>query len=531
MLIWLIIVPVIAAALIGLLKAPGRATALVSAAFTLIMGVWAFIQTTFFPEVDINCWSTVGDKELWFSLESPLSRIMLLLSVIVTFAAILGMKAPDKNAERSWAISSLLLSTGAIGAFVSDNIISFYAFHELALIPTFVMIGFYGRGNRRTVAWTATVYLGLASMVLLAGLLMLCSEMRSYTFSGIRMAVESGVVPSACLVPGLLLAGFGTLVSLFPFHAWAAPAYASAPTPIAMLHAGVLKKFGLYGLFTLAYVMGPVCKDFFGCWNNLLLVLLLGNVLWVGYVTVAQTRLDDMLGNSSVMHMGYIFLAFAVYVASNGNNELAIKGAAMLMLAHGLTIALLFLLTGQIESQTRTLELDSMGGLASRLPGLGFMFALAGLASIGLPLLANFAGEFTVFVSCFSGWQPGAAAATTGCDALSSIYNWLEGGLTGIWLIGPVFGWVFDGITATLNAISGWFGGLGAVQIATLFALWGLVISAIYMLRAFRRVFEGNVGLASERATGLTAADKCSAIFLAFFIVLFGVAPFLIFIS
>lgn len=524
MLIWLIIVPVIAAALIGLLKAPGRATALVSATFTLIMGVWAFISSTFCPEFCSDCWSTIGDNELWFTLELPLSRIMLLLSVIVTFAAILGMKAPDKDAERSWAVSSLLLSTGAIGAFLSDNIISFYAFHELALIPTFVMIGFYGRGDRRTVAWTATVYLGLASMVLLAGLLLLCNELRAYTFTGMFMAIKHGAVPTSGLIPGLLLAGFGTLVSLFPFHAWAAPAYASAPTPIAMLHAGVLKKFGLYGLFTLAWLMGPICKEFFGSWNNLLLVLLLGNVLWVGYVTVAQTRLDDMLGHSSVMHMGYIFLAFAAFVASGGSNELALKGAALLMLAHGLTIALLFLLNGQVESQTRTLELDSMGGLGRKLPCLGFLFGLAGLASIGLPLLANFAGEFTVFVSCFEGWQPGATAATVGSDALGAIISWLEG----LWIIGPVFGWIFAGIGCVISTISGWFGGLGSVQIATVFALWGLVISAIYMLRAFRRVFEGNVGLASERATGLSSADKWSAGFLAFFIVLFGIMPYIV---
>ena len=116
-----------------------------------------------------------------------------------------------------------------------------------------------------------------------------------------------------------------------------------------------------------------------------------------------------------------------------------------------------------------------------------------------------------------------------GCDILSCIYNWFEGWMTAIWLIGPVFGWIFDAISGTLNSISGWFGGLGPVQLATVFALWGLVLSAIYMLRAFRRVFEGNVGLASERATSLSCADKCAAAFLAFFIVLFGVAPFIIF--
>ena len=487
MLIWLILVPVIAAACIGLLKAPGRITAMLSAIISLVLGVCAILA----PECCQSCLSTLCGSPLQLTLALPLSKIMVLLSILVTFAAVAGMKAPNADAERSWAISALLISTGAIGAFMSDNIIAFYGFHELALIPTFIMIGCYGRGDRRHIAWTATIYLGVASMVLLAGLLILCAEMHAWSFSVMAACVKAGLMPTnTCVIAALLLVGFGTLVSLFPFHTWAAPAYASAPTPVAMLHAGVLKKFGLYGLFTLAWVFGSKCQELFGCWNNCLLVLLLGNVLWVGYVTISQSRLDTMLGNSSVMHMGYIFLAFAAYIACNGNNELAFQGAALLMLAHGLTIALLFLLTGQIESQTRTLELDSMGGLATKLPALGFLFGLAGMASIGLPLLANFVGEFSIFVSCFAGWQP----AAVNCDC------WLAG-------------------------VANFFGGLGPVQLATLGALWGLVISAIYMLRAFFRIFEGPVGVTSARATKLTVLDIVAACFLAAFIVLFGIVP------
>ena len=487
MLIWLILVPVIAAACIGLLKAPGRLTAMLSAAISLILGVLAVLA----PECCRECLSSTCGTPLQLTLALPLSKIMVLLSILVTFGAVAGMKAPNADAERSWAISALLISTGAIGAFMSDNIIAFYGFHELALIPTFIMIGCYGRGDRRHIAWAATIYLGLASMVLLAGLLLLCAEMHAWSFTAMAASVQAGIMPaSTCTIAALLIVGFGALVSLFPFHTWAAPAYACAPAPIAMLHAGVLKKFGLYGLFTLAYIFGNKCEALFGCWNNWLLVMLLGNVLWVGYVTISQTRLDLMLGNSSVMHMGYIFLAFAAYVACNGNNELAIQGAALLMLAHGLTIALLFLLTGQVEAQTRTLELDSMGGLGTKLPALGFLFGLAGMASIGLPLLANFVGEFTVFVSCFAGWQPAAST----CDC---------------WL----------------GSVANFFGGLGPVQLATIGALWGLVISAIYMLRAFRNIFEGPVGTASERATGLTKLDIVAACFLAVFIVLFGICP------
>ncbi len=500
MLIWLILIPVIAAALIGLLRTPGRATALASATATLILGAWAICSFSCDPIAAQEAWSTLGGIDLQFTLGAPLSRIMLLLAILVTFAAILGLKAPNADADRSWSISALLLSAGAIGAFMSDNIISFYAFHELALIPTFVMIGYYGRGDRRTIAWTATVYLGLASMVLLAGLLLLCMEMGAWSFSGIAQAVRMGIVPThGCLIGGLLLLGFGTLVSLFPFHSWAGPAYASAPTPIAMLHAGVLKKFGLYGLFMIAGIFGTASTTLFGCWNDLLLLCLLGNVLWVGYVTVAQTRLDDMLGNSSVMHMGYIFLAFAAFVASGSTNGLALQGATILMLAHGLTIAMLFLLTGQIEAQTKTLELGSLGGLARKLPALGFLFGLAGLASIGLPLLANFPGEFTIFVACFEQGIPAAVAdSVAACGGFAS---------------------------CLLGTVGQWLGGISTVQVALIFALWGLVIGAIYMLRAFRRIFEGDISLASERATRLTVADLISAAFLAAFIVLFGICP------
>ena len=500
MLIWLIIVPVVASMLIGFLRTPGRATALLSAAITLVLGVAAVVAHHVCGEA--SCLSEFCGLKTQFAFVSMMSAPMLLLTVVVTFAAVLGMRAPSVEAERSWAISTLLISAGAMGAFLSNNVLAFYAFHELALIPTFVMIGYYGRGERRTIAWRATVYLGLASMVLLVGLLLLCMQMGTASFDVMARRVQMGaMLATPCLVGGLLLLGFGGLVSLFPFHSWAAPAYASAPTPVAMLHAGVLKKFGLYGLFLVGWMFGPMVGQVFGCWNNVLLALLLGNVLWVGYVTVSQSRLDTMLGNSSVMHMGYIFLAFAALVGSGGLNILAMQGAALLMLAHGLSIAMLFLLAGQVETQTGTLEIHALGGLAQRLPRLGFLFGLAGMASIGLPLLANFAGEFTVFMSCFLGWAPAAGAAACcgeGCGVLGTVACWL--------------------------------GGLGPVQLAAVFAVWGLVISALYMLRAFRHVFEGEVSPAAQRATGLGCAETLAAALLAACLLLFGIAPFILFI-
>ncbi len=287
MLIWLILTPAIAAALIGLVRLPGRPVAVLSALISLVLTLCVITCN----QCSSECMSTFMGRDLQLTLDLPLSRIMILLTAIVTLVATIGLRAPNADAGRSWSISTLLISCGATGAFLSDNIIAFYGFHELALIPTFVMIGLYGRGDRRTISWMATLYLGAASMVLLAGILILCAEMGAWTFSGIATMVSQGVLPtSACAIGGLLLLGFGALVSLFPFHSWAAPAYASAPTPVAMMHAGVLKKFGLYGLFTIAAIFGPACQEIFGCWNNWLLLCLLGNVLWVGFVTMTRGR-------------------------------------------------------------------------------------------------------------------------------------------------------------------------------------------------------------------------------------------------
>src|SRR5205085_4455390 len=153
----------------------------------------------------------------------------------------------------------------------------------------------------------------------------------------------------------LLLIGFGILISLFPFHTWAPEAYASAPASAAMLHAGVLKKFGLYGLLRLAI---PLLPEGTHHWANLLVVLLLGNLIYVGLVTIAQKRLDWMLGYSSVMHMGYIFLGIASF------SVLGLTGAVVLIFAHGLSIALLFGIAGELRKRTGTLAFDELSGLA-----------------------------------------------------------------------------------------------------------------------------------------------------------------------
>ncbi|MDB4353724.1 NADH-quinone oxidoreductase subunit M [Akkermansiaceae bacterium] len=448
-----------------------RLTALIASGLTLFLGVGSVFC------YDAPVWSmslevlSSPSIHLALGFYDGISVIMLLLSVLVLFAAILHGGAPEGK-EKLWYASSLLIGAGAIGAFLSTDLFFFYAFHELALIPTFLMIGMLGKGERKEAAWKITIYLALGSIVLLAGLLWLVNASGSETWLFDDL-LASSIDPSAQKgIAALLIVGFGTLVSLFPFHSWAAPAYASAPTPVAMLHAGVLKKFGLYGLIRLY----PMVAEGMQAWLGVLIVLLLGNILWVGFVTINQKRIDTLLGNSSVMHMGYIFLAFAALVdaGSESANTIAIPGAVILMFAHGISIAMLFCLSDSIQKRTGTLELADLGGLAKAAPRLAFLFGLAGMASIGLPGLANFSGEVLVFLSGFE---------------------------------------AYDG------------GSLGCVQVATILALWGVVISAVYMLRAFRKTFQGPAVESCSNVKDLTFMEKIPAMILAAALLIVGLYP------
>jgi NADH-quinone oxidoreductase subunit M len=469
MLALLVFLPIIAFVAI-LFGAPARLTAIGAAAINLVLGLAAALTWR-----NADLWSSstaVLEKpalHLAFGFIDGMSAVMVLLSVIVTLAAVLSGKSPVGR-EKLYYGSSLLISAGALGAFASTDLFFFYAFHELALIPTFLMIGILGRGDRRDAAWKITIYLGLGSLVLLAGLVWLANL--TGTFDMVAMVQAAGTINPAAQkgIAALLIVGFGTLVSLFPFHSWAAPAYASAPAPTAMLHAGVLKKFGLYGLLRLAI---PLVPEGLQAWLTPLLVLLVGNILWVGWVTISQKRLDLMLGNSSVMHMGYIFLAIAALIAFP-KNPLALSAAVVLMFAHGISIALLFGLTDRIERLTGTVDLQDLGGLAKSAPKLAFIFGIAAMASIGLPGLANFSGEVLVFLSAFKS---------------------------------------YNGST------------LGPVQIACMFSIWGVVISAVYMLRAYRAIFQGPTVKSTESVADLSFADRLPALLLIVALFAVGLYP------
>jgi NADH-quinone oxidoreductase subunit M len=441
MVLFVIFCPIIAAILI-VAGAPARKTGF--AAAVLAFAAALFLLVSFDPSQPdfqhVTSFTISPEWHLSFTTGiDGLSLVMVLLATIVTLAAVWFTGTVEKY-ENAFYACLLFISGGATGAFASIDLFFFYAFHEIALIPTFLLIGIWGSGNRVAAAWKITIYLAIGSFILLLGLILLYQSFpvsaRSFDIRALKAAAGLGQISTDAQrhVYLLLLIGFGILVSLFPFHTWAPEAYASAPAPAAMLHAGVLKKFGLYGLLRLAI---PLLPEGAHHWANLLMVLLLGNIIYVGLVTIAQKRLDWMLGYSSVMHMGYIFLGIA------SATILSTTGAVVLMFAHGLSIALLFALTGELRKRTGTLVFDELGGLAKVMPFASLAFGFGVFAAIGLPGLANFAGEIMIFFGAFKN------------------------------------GWEMDRFHI--------------FQIATVLALWGVVISTVYMLRAYRKTFMGTL--------------------------------------
>jgi NADH-quinone oxidoreductase subunit M len=422
--------------------APARKTAITSSVIALAASILVFLAYNRSGGSTYQFLSSlllVPSWDLKFLVGvDGLNATMLFLTGLVTLAAVcVSPQLPD-GMHRFYGCL-MFISAGAAGAFASLDLFFFYAFHELALIPTFLTIGIWGSGNRQAAAWKITIYLSVGSIVLLIGIIGLYFltpvDKRTFDITKLQQLAATGVFSwkGARTVYLLLLLGFGTLISLFPFHSWAPTAYAAAPVPVAMLHAGVLKKFGLYGLLRIALPLMPEAAQF---WNWLLLIMIVGNILFIGLATIAQKQLDLTLGYSSVMHMGYIFLGLAAY------NIIGLNGAALLMLAHGLSIAALFAISGEIRKQTGTLDYRDLGGLAQSMPLLGFMFGLAAFASVGLPGFANFASELLVFFGAFKHSTPGEA--------------------------------------------------LVPIQWVTVIGLWGVVISAVYMLRAYRAVFFGD---------------------------------------
>ena len=397
-----------------------RIIAIVSSALSLLCGVAVFLSfdasVTGYQFKESVSWV----ESLGIQYKVGVDGInvgLILMGTIVAFAATcMSYLITDRIKE--FYLLLLVMIGGILGAFASLDLFFFFFFHEFALIPTFIMIGIWGRGeNKNYATFNITLYLSAGALIALIGLtaLYLAGNPRTFDIELLTQQFANNAMPveTQRLIFPLLLFGFGILVSLWPFHTWAPIGYAAAPTATAMLHAGVLKKFGLYGLLRVALPLMPQAAQ---SWVQVIAWLCLGNIIYNGFVAMRQRDLNLLLGNSSVAHMGFVFLGLASL------NLVGITGAVMIMIAHGLLAALSFGISGYFYKQAGTLEMDKMGGFLQKMPFVGSAFLIAAMAGCGLPGFANFVGEAMTLFAAYKEFSVFTSIAVWGGLVIAAIY-------------------------------------------------------------------------------------------------------------
>lgn len=343
-----------------------------------------------------------------------ISLPMLLLTEMIGLAAVFSSWSIT-NRSKEFYILLMLLLAGVTGTFIAMDLFIFLLCYEVVVIPIYIMVIIWGstkRVSKEYAGMKLTIYLLMGSAFMLVGVVAIYlqaypAEARTFDMQALMLAGISGSFSEEFQIAAffLLLLGFGSLLSMFPFHSWSPDGYAGAPTAVSMIHAGVLKKIGGYGLIRLGLLVLPLGAKF---WAPLIAGLAMVNVVYAAYIAIAQHDLKYVIGYSSVSHMGYVLLGFAAL------NVVSVSGAVANMVAHGVMSALFFAMIGYVYERTHLRSVRELRGLANQLPRVATGFMLAGMASLGLPGLIGFMPEFTIFVGSFSVYPVLAVLAIAG---------------------------------------------------------------------------------------------------------------------
>jgi NADH-quinone oxidoreductase subunit M len=392
-------------------------------------------------------------------LSLPLVVLMALLGFLVV---LISWKIDLRSREYfAWL---LLLETSILGVFCSLDLLLFFLFWEIEVIPMYFLISIWGTGRREYSAIKYVVYTLFGSALMLAGILSLYFATGSLDMVEIAqtgLAMIQSVMPAAAIF-FLLLIGFAVKLPVFPLHTWLPDAHTDAPTAVSVVLAGALLKMGGYGMIRLCVTIFPeVAKTY----APLLVTLAVVNVLYGAAVTLRQTDLKRLIAYSSISHMGYVLLGiFAL-------GQVSLVGATLQMFSHGVITGLLFAMAGLVMHNADERDLRKLGGLARQMPIIAVIFSVAGLAALGLPTTSGFAAEFLVFVGSYSS-----------------------------------------------TVVSG-------IQVYTILGVGGIVITAGYILWMLQRVFYGSP---LEQFNGAKDADILERVYIFTFvavIMLVGIYP------
>ncbi|QLE55527.1 NADH-quinone oxidoreductase subunit M [Nostoc sp. TCL26-01] len=399
----LIFAPLLGAILVSLLPTGvnGKNSQRVALVFASLTFLWSIVLASQFNQGEVTQQFSefipwIDALGLSYNLGvDGLSLPLLVLNGLLTAIAIYSS---DESLQRPKFYYSLilLLSAGVNGAFIAQDLLLFFLFYELELIPLYLLIAIWGGARRGYAATKFLIYTAVSGILILASFLGLVLLSGSGSFAIATLNTQSlPLLTQLPLLAGILI-GFGIKMPLVPFHTWLPDAHVEASTPISVLLAGVLLKLGTYGLLRFGMDLLPDAWNYLAPW---LAVWAVVSVLYGSSCAIAQSDMKKMVAYSSIGHMGYILLAAAAAT------PLSTLGAVMQMISHGLISALLFLLVGVVYQKAGSRDLNVIKGLLNPergMPLIGSLMILGVMASAGTPGMVGFISEFIVFRGSFA---------------------------------------------------------------------------------------------------------------------------------
>ena len=326
-----------------------------------------------------------------------ISLPLLLMTMLITVGCVIYTwdHFPDPRTPKAFLALILLLETGMNGTFCAQDLILFFIFFELVLLPMFFMIGVWGGPNREYASIKFFLFTLFGSALMLLSFLALFFLSDPQTFDIPRLAAQGGggIVASTqnLIFVGMFL-GFAIKVPMFPFHTWLPDAHTEAPTVGSVLLAAVLLKLGTYGFIRIALPILPQAAHDWAPWIGLLAVI---GIIYGALCCLAQRDMKRLIAFSSVAHMGFVMLGIATLT------NFGINAAIFGMVAHGFITGMLFFIAGSVQERYDTREISRLGGLLVQAPRLGWILGFCAMASLGLPGLAGFWGEFPAVLSAY----------------------------------------------------------------------------------------------------------------------------------